>query len=278
MSLNALSILSQSGNQGIQAASKPAGEAKETPAIIEARKAAKMMEGLFMRQLFKTMRKTVPKGGIMGGGMSQDIYTEMFDGAMADEMAKGKGVGLAEMLFSQLSAKDRPGAKLAMAALESSGAAMAALPAEAMPTRAKLPIVNGNAAAARFRKEANYKVLDGVQFEHPDRKHAKAPSSSGEQLRWPVDGPSQWLGRGGIQGEAHATVTAAGSGKVVDAGTDYLVIDHGRGLTTRYDKLGKVESQVGDLVLRGQVLGEVGRDGKLGFNARKFGKDVQVSE
>ena len=231
-----------------------------------------------MRQLFKTMRKTVPKGGIMGGGMSQDIYTEMFDGAMADEMAKGKGVGLAEMLFSQLSAKDRPGAKLAMAALESSGAAMAALPAEAMPTRAKLPIVNGNAAAARFRKEANYKVLDGVQFEHPDRKHAKAPSSSGEQLRWPVDGPSQWLGRGGIQGEAHATVTAAGSGKVVDAGTDYLVIDHGRGLTTRYDKLGKVESQVGDLVLRGQVLGEVGRDGKLGFNARKFGKDVQVSE
>lgn len=270
MSLNALSSLNGGPN--------PASELKEPASVAEARKAAKMMEGLFMRQLLKTMRKTVPKGGIMNGGMSQDIFTEMFDGAMADEMSKGRGVGLADMLFSQLSGQDRSGAKLAMGALKSGIDAIAALPAEAMPTATKLPVVSGGAAAARFRKEANYKVLDGVQFEHPDRKFAQAPSSSGERLRWPVDGASRWLGQGGIQGEAQATVTAAGSGKVVDVGADYLVLDHGRGLTSRYERLGKVASQIGDFVLRGQALGELGKDGKLLFSARKLGENLQVSE
>ena len=60
------------------------------------------MESLFINQLFKEMRATIPKSGFISGGRAEEIYRSMLDSELAKELAKRNGLGLAPMLRSQL--------------------------------------------------------------------------------------------------------------------------------------------------------------------------------
>ncbi|HFQ80795.1 MAG TPA: flagellar biosynthesis protein FlgJ [Desulfobacterales bacterium] len=67
------------------------------------RKACHDFEALMLKQLLTTMRKSIPKDGIFGGGYSSDMYQSMGDDALAQDMAKGRGMGLGDSLYRQLS-------------------------------------------------------------------------------------------------------------------------------------------------------------------------------
>jgi len=68
------------------------------------RKAAGDLEGLFVQQLFKAMRETVPKEeGIVSGGAGEDMFTGLLDQHLAAETPKESGSGIAEALYRQLS-------------------------------------------------------------------------------------------------------------------------------------------------------------------------------
>jgi flagellar protein FlgJ len=61
-------------------------------------------ESVFIAHLLKTMRKTVPKADVMPHeSLCEDIYRSMMDEALANAVARGSGVGLAEILYRQLS-------------------------------------------------------------------------------------------------------------------------------------------------------------------------------
>ena len=64
-------------------------------------------EAMFLQQMLKEMRKTVPKDGIIPQSHEQDIFTAMFDEEVAKKMSNQGGVGLAEMLFEQLRDKSQ---------------------------------------------------------------------------------------------------------------------------------------------------------------------------
>ena len=67
------------------------------------RKTARDLEGLFVQQLFKTMRETVPEGeGIVSGGAGEDIFTGLLDQHLAAETPKQWQSGMAEALYRQL--------------------------------------------------------------------------------------------------------------------------------------------------------------------------------
>ena len=67
------------------------------------RKTARDLEGLFVQQLFKTMRETVPEGeGIVSGGAGEDIFTGLMDQHLAAETPKQWQSGIAEALYRQL--------------------------------------------------------------------------------------------------------------------------------------------------------------------------------
>ncbi len=67
------------------------------------RNAAGQLEGLFVQQLFKTMRETVPQGeGIVSGGAGEDIFTGLLDQHLAAETPKQWESGMAEALYRQL--------------------------------------------------------------------------------------------------------------------------------------------------------------------------------
>ncbi|MEO6590632.1 MAG: M23 family metallopeptidase [Pyrinomonadaceae bacterium] len=70
-----------------------------------------------------------------------------------------------------------------------------------------------------------------------------------------------------IDGERGDAVAAPANGIVVKAGWqggygNMIEIDHGNGLTTRYGHLSKIETQVGDVINRGQIIGLIGSTGR----------------
>lgn len=67
------------------------------------RQSAKQLEGLFVQQLFKVMRETVPQQeGIVSGGAGEEMFTSLMDQHLAAETPTQWEGGLAEALYRQL--------------------------------------------------------------------------------------------------------------------------------------------------------------------------------
>ena len=73
------------------------------------RKACQDMESLFIHQLLKEMRATIPKSDLFGKSHARDIYTGMLDARLAQEVAENRGLGLSTLLMRQLGAIETPG-------------------------------------------------------------------------------------------------------------------------------------------------------------------------
>jgi flagellar protein FlgJ len=61
------------------------------------REAAREIEAVFVQQLLKAMRQASPRGGVLSG-TGQRVYQDMMDEQLGRAMAKGGGLGLADML------------------------------------------------------------------------------------------------------------------------------------------------------------------------------------
>lgn len=67
------------------------------------KKACADFEAIFFYYMLKSMRNTVPKGGLTGSFPGKDTYTMMFDQKVSEEMAKsGKNTGLQKVLYNQM--------------------------------------------------------------------------------------------------------------------------------------------------------------------------------
>ena len=65
-------------------------------------KACRDFEALFLGYMMKEMRKTVPEDGLFSGGRAEEMYTSMLDNETAKSITKHNGLGLAPMLYRQL--------------------------------------------------------------------------------------------------------------------------------------------------------------------------------
>lgn len=90
---------------------KKTGQPTDTPEEKKLKKACQDFEAIIMQQLLSTMRKSVPKDELLGSGYAQDMYQSMYDESLAREMASGKGIGLADTLYHQLSGAIQPSTK-----------------------------------------------------------------------------------------------------------------------------------------------------------------------
>lgn len=73
------------------------------------REASRQLEALFVQQLFKVMRETVPQQeGFVSGGAGEDMFTGLMDEHIAAETPNQLGSGLAEALYRQLRGYRRP--------------------------------------------------------------------------------------------------------------------------------------------------------------------------
>ena len=67
------------------------------------KKACADFESLFLYQLMQEMRNTIPKSGLMGDGKTEDMYNSIMDLELSREIASKREIGIATMLYNQLS-------------------------------------------------------------------------------------------------------------------------------------------------------------------------------
>lgn len=64
--------------------------------------AAQQFEAIFIQQMFKEMRKTIPEDGLIQRSNADDVYTQLQDLEAAKITAQQGGIGLAELMMQQL--------------------------------------------------------------------------------------------------------------------------------------------------------------------------------
>lgn len=69
------------------------------------KKVCKEFEGIFLNMMYKQMRASVPKSELIPGDIGTDMFESMLDEQLMEEAARGKGLGLAEVLYKQLSSQ-----------------------------------------------------------------------------------------------------------------------------------------------------------------------------
>ena len=128
---------------------------------------------------------------------------------------------------------------------------------------------------ARYRKElkrinkakASWTAVDEVPFKfiYP----VEGPRSSSFGLRRVFNGESRNPHSGmDIAAPTGTPILSAASGKVIETG-DYffngntVFVDHGQGLISMYCHMSKIDVQVGDSLVQGEKLGEVGATGRV---------------
>ncbi len=79
-----------------------------TERLATLKQSAGKLEGLFVEQLFKAMRETVPQDGIADGGQGEDIFTSMMDQKLADDVPAQWQRGIASALVKELRPHVRP--------------------------------------------------------------------------------------------------------------------------------------------------------------------------
>jgi peptidoglycan hydrolase FlgJ len=84
------------------AAPSSATPAGATPDEVRLRRATQELEGVFVQELFKAMRETVPEGGIVDGGPGEEMFSSMMDQTISAEAASGWERGLGAALYRQL--------------------------------------------------------------------------------------------------------------------------------------------------------------------------------
>ncbi|MCE5299880.1 MAG: rod-binding protein [Spirochaetia bacterium] len=71
--------------------------------MAQIKKVSRDFESIFLGYLLKQMKATVPEDPLFGQSIAKDIFTDMRDEAISKELAKAGGIGLAAMLYKQLS-------------------------------------------------------------------------------------------------------------------------------------------------------------------------------
>ncbi len=68
-------------------------------------KACLDFESIFIKQMLNVMRNTVPKDGLLDGGMGRDIFEDMLYDEYATKMAQTAQFGLADTIYLQFASK-----------------------------------------------------------------------------------------------------------------------------------------------------------------------------
>ena len=137
------------------------------------RESCEGFESIFIQKMWEQMRATIPESGLLKG-REEKFWQSMYDQELAKTMAGAGGIGLADMMYEQLSRSLRSASKSAAdtAGGQSSGFAEAVAPAPLL--RAAVPQQAATAAGAAPRHTA----LAGLYSEAGQPGAAPAPGAT----------------------------------------------------------------------------------------------------
>ncbi len=66
------------------------------------KKSCQDFEALFIQSMFKSMRKTVPDGGLFEKDHATEMYQDMIDQEIATQISRRQSLGLADQMYRQM--------------------------------------------------------------------------------------------------------------------------------------------------------------------------------
>jgi flagellar protein FlgJ len=66
------------------------------------RQSAQHLEGIFVQEMYKAMRETIPSDGPFGGGSGEQMFTGMLDGKIAADTPARWQHGLSDAIYKSL--------------------------------------------------------------------------------------------------------------------------------------------------------------------------------
>ena len=71
------------------------------------KKISQDFEAIFIRQVLKELRKTIPDGGLFQKTVRDEIYWDMMDANLAEEMAKQEAFGIGKFMYEEFTRFDK---------------------------------------------------------------------------------------------------------------------------------------------------------------------------
>lgn len=266
-----------------------AGErAPHERAELEARRVAEEFESIFMAQLAAPLGPSEEAGeDDMFRSDATDMYRRMFSEQMAGAIAKGGGIGLADVILSQLQpqAHDRsalqlaPGITKALDALRAvrseptpAPATSIAQPIASLTTESVSP--NPESFAATRPRRVHAPDISSAEHKHfageaaPSRLPLEGQISSRFGARRdPVSGARRFHHGVDIAAAEGTPIGAVNEGTVIFSGRqggygNTVVIEHADGRQSRYAHADQLLVKKGDAVRSGQIVATVGSTGR----------------
>jgi flagellar protein FlgJ len=75
---------------------------KKAKDLASLRKSSQEFEALLLMEMLKSMRKSVPDGGLFEKDNATEIYRDMLDSETAKAISRGKGLGIGEAMYKQM--------------------------------------------------------------------------------------------------------------------------------------------------------------------------------
>jgi murein DD-endopeptidase MepM/ murein hydrolase activator NlpD len=242
--------------------------------------AGEKFEGYMLQMMVREMRKTVPKG--MFDSPAMKIFMDLFDQAIAEELAVKGGLGFTDALRQDLMS-DEAG-KLGENALSH----MSGFDPTSLDNESAFPGFSGDLTSnlsmdtERFREIVEY----GRKFVGHLPVDGSVSSSYGLRMH-PILKEHRHHDGIDIRAAKGTPIRPVASGVVKSAENsgsygNLIVIDHGDGWTSRYAHCDSINVQLGQPVTRDLEIGTVGATGRttgphLHLEIRKDGKPVDPS-
>lgn len=195
------------------------------------RATAKQFEGLFLQMVLKSMRAAVPSNGLLDNDQTR-LFQSLQDQQMATNLAQGRGVGLADVIYRQLggdkveagkagaaAGPNAPGAPVGTGGTKGAGDA-----ANALAAGLSVPPRTAGFAAGRYRTAISAGSESAASAADPS--HTALDTSIGAAFARRVDVAREAAGAD----KAGVTGSPAKSGTVSSRARDFVerVWDHAR--------------------------------------------------
>ena len=196
------------------------------------REACTEFESLFIYQVMKQMRKTLPQTKLIDGGKGEEIFTSMMDEELSRQMSSRQGMGLKDVLVEQLSGK-REGV---------------------LPRSIANKTYSRNHSLEEYNQPFTLPVFGSVSSPYGWRKD---PFTGERDFHHGID----------ISGPSGSEIYAAGEGRVVFSGWRkgygrVVEVEHQGGLSTLYAHNAKNLVKEGNWVTKYQAIALLGNSGK----------------
>lgn len=78
----------------------------------EVTKAATQFEAMLVQEMLKSMWSTVPQNGIISGSREEEMFRDMFNEGLANQISEGKGLGVKDVVIREITRAEKKASQL----------------------------------------------------------------------------------------------------------------------------------------------------------------------